>query len=216
MDHTLVLGLLVFITGFLIYRSKTGRLPAAGRFFSLSAGGLIAILGVIDQAQQWQHGYHSVPMQLCDWALFLTAASWLFASLKIAPELAVFWALSGSVQATLTPDLSDGFPRFSWFAFYLTHTAVILSAVYFLASRRVQPRFSSIVRVMLGTLVYAAAAGMINWRFGTNYGYLAGKPSHPSILDAMGPWPNYIFVEGFFVLGFFFLILAFSRFVQRR
>ncbi|MBI2103956.1 MAG: TIGR02206 family membrane protein [Candidatus Omnitrophica bacterium] len=138
----------------------------------------------------WQ-GVARVPLQLCDLALALTV--WALWSLPAgASELAYFWGLAGSLQAVLTPDLARGFPDYWWLKFFLTHGGIVLSAVYLAVTGRVAPTHRSVWRAWLLTNGYACAAGLINWGFGTNYGYLARKPSQPSLLDAFGPWPWYL------------------------
>jgi uncharacterized membrane protein YwaF len=40
--------------------------------------------------------------------------------------------------------------------------------------------------------VYALCAGLINYLFDANYGYLREKPQRASLLDYLGAWPIYI------------------------
>lgn len=156
-------------------------------------GVALALLGseVIAWLIGLAHGQPRAPLQLCDLALLLTV--WALWSLHPAvSELAYFWALGGSLQAVLTPDLQAGFPDVWCVKFFLTHCGVILSVVYLAASGRIHPRPGAIWRAWLMTNLYAVVAGAVNWRFGTNYGYLAHKPLQPSLLDYFGPWPWYI------------------------
>jgi len=39
-----------------------------------------------------------------------------------------------------------------------------------------------------------AVTMLINVATGSNYGYLNAHPAGPSLLDAMGPWPQYLLV----------------------
>lgn len=157
------------------------RLVAAGLFVSELTAWLVAA----------SEGRVRVPLQLCDLVLGLTV--WALWSLRpTVCELAYFWGLAGSLEAVLTPDLARGFPDPWWLKFFVTHCGIVLSAVYLAATGRVVVSSRTPWRIWAITNGYAAAAGLLNWRFGTNLGYLVQKPSQPSLLDYFGPWPWYI------------------------
>lgn len=158
--------------------------------------GLAAAL-VANELTAWvaasAHGVVRVPLQLCDLALFATV--WALLSLRRSvAEVAYFWGLAGSLQAVLTPDLAEPFPSYWWMKFFVGHCGIVLSVVYLAVTGRVAPSPRSVWRLWLWTNVYAAVIGLVNWGFGTNYGYLARKPMQPSLLDSFGPWPYYIVV----------------------
>ncbi len=107
-------------------------------------------------------------------------------------ELAYFWALGGTLQALLTPDLQYGFPDLRFDVFFLFHSGIIAAVLYLTFGSRLRPWPSSIPRVLLWSLVYLVLALTVNWAFKTNFGYLSAKPPGPSLLDALAPWPYYI------------------------
>lgn len=151
-------------------------------------------------------GQFSLPLQLCDLALAMTV--WGLLSLRpLVCELAYCWALAGSVQAVVTPDLSVSFPDDRWVQFFVGHCGVVLSAVYLASSGRVRPTPWSVWRTWFITNGYAVIAGVINGVAGTNLGYLARKPMHPSLLDLLGPWPWYIVGMELMALALLFLAL---------
>ena len=164
------------------------------------------------------HGQVLLPLQLCDLALFATAWALLKPQRSVA-EVAYFWGLAGSLQAVLTPDLREPFPTYWWVKFFLGHCGVVLSAVYLAVTSNVQPTARSVWRVWWLSNGYAVVAGIVNWAFGTNYGYLARKPMQPSLLDHLGPWPTYILGTEVVALASFALYYApfvVARRLQRR
>jgi len=156
----------------------------------------------------------ALPLDVCDLAVFLIAWA-LIRRDRYVGELAFFWGLAGSSQAVLTPDLVAGFPSYGWAKFFLSHCGVVLSAVYLMVRGRLSLTTGSVWRVWLISNVYIAIVGLVNWRLGTNFSYLAAKPAHPSLLDYLGPWPYYILSGEVIMLGLFFLCYGFGRMVDR-
>ncbi len=214
-DHLAVLALMLLACAVMIRRAGSLRQHPLQAGVRACIAFFILVAATGDQLQQWHRGHYVLPLQLCDLALILAVLAWLFPQNKRAGELSILWALSGSVQAVLTPDLSEGFPSIPWIFFFGTHAAVILSAVYFLCSGQVKLSGASVWRGGFWILAYAAAIGLINGWFHYNYGYLAAKPAHASLLDYFGPWPYYIGAEGLLALGFFFLIMRFGRWIDK-
>ena len=159
-------------------------------------------------------GTLKIPLQLCDLAIFFMAVA-LISHSHVVEEVAFFWGLAGSSQAMFTPDLAQGFPSFQFCQFFLGHCAVILSAVYLAVRGRVRLGVSSVWKAWIVTNLYAGVAGLINWRFGLNLGYLAAKPRVPTVLNFFGPWPYYIIGMEFLAIGLFFLCSGFARLIDR-
>lgn len=156
----------------------------------------LAVLFLMIKGSGWLYaasaeGRMEVPFHLCDVALVITI--WALLTLQPAAcQLAYFWGLAGSLQAVLTPDLAEPFPEYWWFQFFIIHNGIMLTVIYLAVTGRVQPTLRTVGWVWLISNLYVVAAGLANWWFGTNYGYLAEKPGHPSLLDYFGPWPYYI------------------------
>ncbi len=171
---------------------------------------LAAVLGVNELAS-WlvaaAHGVVRVPLQLCDLALLLAVWGLLTLRPRVC-EVAYFWGLAGSLQATVTPDVHEGFPDYWWIKFFIGHCGVVLAAVYLAATGRVRPTQRSVWRVWAVTNLYAGLVGALNWATGANYGYLARKPVQPSLLDYVGPWPWYILALEGVALASFYLYYA--------
>ena len=211
-DHLAVLVVAAVAAAALILNRQ--RLRAADDRWARRVVGA-ALLGnelvswVIGLAQ----GRGRIPFQLCDLALVMTVWA-LFTLKRPASELAYFWGLAGSLQAVLTPDLREPFPTYWWMKFFAGHCGIVLGAVYLALTGRVAPTHRSVWRVWTWANVYAAAAGALNWALGTNFGYLAHKPAHPSLLDHFGPWPHYIL--GLEAAGLLSFYLYYAPFVVAR
>jgi len=134
---------------------------------------------------------YSLPLDLCDLVLIACVVS-LFRPNRFTTEIAYFWGLGGVVQATVTPDLATAFPSWGFVQFFWGHGATLLAIVFLASDPDFKPRKNSILRMMVALNIYALAVGGINAVAGWNYGYLCRKPSMPSLLDWLGPWPWYL------------------------
>jgi hypothetical integral membrane protein (TIGR02206 family) len=157
---------------------------------------------------------NALPMHLCDWAAIATIVSLVRPNRK-SFELAYFWTFSGTLQATLTPELALGWPDLRFVIFFGFHCGVIAAVLYLMFAMRLRPHAASIPRIVAWTLFYGAAAGTVDWITGANYGFLRGKPADPSVLDLLSPWPWYIAELIPIGLGFI-LILYLPFFVRDR
>jgi hypothetical integral membrane protein (TIGR02206 family) len=161
-------------------------------------------------SQGWTSAGTILPMQLCDWAAIATLATLIYPNER-SYELAWFWSLSGTLQALLTPDLTYGFPDLRFIVFFGFHAGVIASVIWLTAGLRMRPHLASIPRVIAWSLVYFVSAVVVNAVFHTNFGYLSAKPSEPSLLDYLGPWPLY--VVALFGLGLLYVLLLYAPFL---
>ena len=139
----------------------------------------------------WQSAQTLLPMHLCDWACIAVIVTMLVPNQR-SYELAYFWALAGTLQGLLTPDLAVGLPDLRAVVFFGFHGGVIAGVIYLTFGSRLRPYASSIPRVIAATLIYAVSAGFVDWAFDVNFGYLRAKPAQASVLDFLSPWPWYI------------------------
>ena len=151
----------------------------------------------------------ALPMHLCDWAEYMAIITLIYPN-QWTYELCYFWALGGTLQALLTPDLSYGFPDPRFINFFTLHGAVIASVIFMTLGMRMRPVPMSIVRALGWSTFYVAVAMVVNSILGTNFGYLRMKPAHPSLMDYMAPWPLYILQLA--LLGVVFSLLYYSPF----
>jgi hypothetical integral membrane protein (TIGR02206 family) len=73
-----------------------------------------------------------------------------------------------------------------------------------------RPWPQSLLRAFLWSNLYLLCAGLVDYLFDANYGYLCEKPQRGSLLDYLGPWPLYIGgLEIVAAFTFFILYLPF-------
>lgn len=157
-----------------------------------------------------------LPLDLCDLAVLI--AAWALLSLRQGPyEVLYYWGLTGTLIATITPDVSAGFPDLGCVSFFGLHGGVVAAAIVLTRGSAMRPRAGSVWRVFAYTNAYAAIVGVVDWLFARNYLYLREKPSQASILDWFGPWPWYLLAADLFALILFLLLwLPFRKGEARR
>ena len=213
LEHAVTLALVAGASLLLTWAAKRsrkadGRLHSAIRFTlaALLAGGLgFALVNALPlRGVEW---LDILPLHLCD--LAVVVAVWALLSRNpTACELLYFWGLTGTLIAMLTPDVDRGFPDSHCLAFFGLHGAVAISAVVMVFGAGVTPRPGANLRVFWITNAYAVLAGLIDIATGENYLYLRSKPSQPTLLDVMGPWPWYILAADAVAFVLFWVLMA--------
>lgn len=133
-----------------------------------------------------------LPVALCDIATLVAAAAlWWQGSLLI--ELTWFWGLAGSLQSLLTPDVKVGFPSVEFLEYVIAHAGIVTAACLLVIGLRRPPRPRAVPRVFVITALYTALIGAIDAVTGGNYMYLRHYPNSTTLLNALGPWPWYVF-----------------------
>lgn len=157
----------------------------------------------------------SLPLQLCDVAIFVAAAA-LWTRQQLLAEVTYFWGLAGTIQALLTPDLPQHFPTYPYLQYYIAHGGVVAAALILVIGLRRRPRPWAVARVAGLTVVYAALVGFVDAVTGADYMYLRSKPSSATLLDLLGPWPWYILSAALIAIVLFAILDAPFRLVDRR
>lgn len=147
----------------------------------------------------------NLPFQLCDVTLWMSALACLTLSAPVV-EFAYFGGLAGAGMALITPDLWTPWPSYPAIYFFVAHGSIVL-AVSILVFGRIQPlRAGAVLRAYGMLLGFAAGIGAVNAIAGTNFMYLCRKPKGASLLDSLGPWPNYLLIAALVALGLFWLL----------
>lgn len=208
-DH---IGALIVVAGLCVAVLRWGGLVPVKRrgwvrgflaavFLTDAAATYIRLLALVHRLR-WDV---SLPLHLCDLALVICFAA-LVSRSQVAFELTYYWALTGAVAAMLTPDLAFGFPAPVFLLFFLAHGILVLTIVWLITGEGLRPRPGSAWTAFGGLLVYFALVGALDGALGWNYGYLREKPSQPSLLDHLGPWPWYVAAGSLLALGAFTLL----------
>ncbi len=168
----------------------------------------------VDKIAYWAN---ALPMHLCDWATFAVIIA-LVGRRQLPYELAYLWGLSGTFQAVLTPDTTESPLNPLFISFFVGHCGIIVSVLFLTWGLGMRPQPGAVLRVWICSQVYMVCAGLVNWLFrahNPNFGYLAAKPPHGSLLDYFGPWPWYILTLEAMALVFYVLFYVPFWFANR-
>ena len=197
--HLAILLLTVAIPAALSLGTRRAERPAVARWLAAVLAAILLLDYVftiiwathVGKILYWEN---ALPLQLCDWATAASVVA-LVGRRQFAYELAYFWGLSGTFQAVLTPDTKEAFPNPLFISFFVSHCGIIVAVLFLTWGLKLRPRPGSVWKAWLASQPYLACAGLVNWIFRAhhvNFGYLAAKPAHGSLLDYFGPWPWYI------------------------
>ncbi|MEE1652043.1 TIGR02206 family membrane protein [Brachybacterium sp. J144] len=137
----------------------------------------------------------SLPLHFSDALRFLVPLA-LITRAPWAIVVTWYWGLTLNMQSVLTPDLN----YFVWVPlefsqYWIAHGAGLLAPVVLCWGLGYRPTWRGYGAAYATTLAWAAIAATGNTLTGANYGYLNRAPAGPSILDLLGPWPQYLLVE---------------------
>lgn len=132
-----------------------------------------------------------LPLHLCDFLIFVAVFA-LASQAALACELLYFWAGAGTTLALLGPDVYAGFPDPDFLSFFGLHGLVVASAAVLVFGFGCRPRPGAPWRAFLITNAYAAVVGIVDVALDANFLFLRGKPTAPTLLDWLGPWPAYL------------------------
>jgi len=193
-QHLVTMTVLLVITVFVplvVTKLASNRVVA---FVAIGLSLLLLFLKIAEpiiRASTWEELREMLPLHLCDIGAILSCIMLINRSYRLY-EITYFWALGGTVQALLTPDLTYGFPHSSFLFYFVTHGLIIVNVIYATVLFKYRPTLMSIWRAFVVTAGYAILIAPINLLLNTNYLYLCHKPASASILDFLGPWPWYL------------------------
>ena len=137
----------------------------------------------------------SLPLNLCDMSNFLCAVLLINRKYKLY-EVLYFWALAGTIQSFITPNIYYAFPHFEFFVFYVQHGGEILSILYLTFVTGFRPKALSMAKAAGYLFLFVGAVYLFNVLTGSNYMFLMADTPHESIVSKMikifGPPPRHI------------------------
>jgi len=147
-----------------------------------------------------------LPLFLCDiaalmlpWVIYYHNRKWI--------GILYFWAMAGTMQALITPDLVSGFPTFDYFRYFFMHGGIVITVLYTVIIFRIKISWKDLLNAVLYAQFYLICIHLINLAFHFNYSYTIEKPPGPTVLDLFGPWPWYIFWGEVLMIVLFLILL---------
>ena len=209
LDHVAAILITGIVAAGLSLAVRSNPDGALGRAVRIGFAGIVAAAIVFGMVRDAMRGRLSVwdwvPLNLCDFEIVLGVFA-LLTRRQAAYELFYFWALSGTLIAMITPEITRGFPSRQFLSFFAFHGAVVVGALFMTWGLKMRPRAGAHWRAFLWTNVYAAVAATVNLIFQKNFLYLCEKPRGFSVLDWFGPWPVYIAAAELLALVLFYLL----------
>jgi hypothetical integral membrane protein (TIGR02206 family) len=150
---------------------------------------------------------NALMLQMCGLALLMIPFALFIWQPKLRlylTEIIFFWGLGGCVQALLTPDIGPhGFPEFKFFAFFISHGFIIVTALFLISAYNIRITISSYIRAVVITNIMVAASFLINHVLSyfppfepANYFVVGYPPPDGSVVDLFveifGPSPWYV------------------------
>ncbi len=194
LSHWIVLAVFAVGAVAVVWIGRAHRNDRAARLFTRAFGAatLLSYAVIYLVAMIPFTADHSIPLRLTDLAT-LVAGYALWSHARWAYALTYYWCLTLSTQALISPALeSRDFPSAEFIAFWVIHLAVVWAAIYLTWGIGMRPDWGSYRFAVLATLAWVAVTYTVNSLVDANYGFVNDKPSTPSLLDVLGPWPWYL------------------------
>ena len=129
---------------------------------------------------------NQMPFYLCNVSTWAAVLACLTLN-PLAIDFLYFNGLAAAIMALIMPDMGSAWPA----SFFMNHAGIVLAASVLVFGRIVRMRPVYPLRAFGMILVYFSLGALFDWRFGTNYSFMMHKPSGPSLMDLLGPWPWY-------------------------
>jgi hypothetical integral membrane protein (TIGR02206 family) len=146
-----------------------------------------------------------LPFHLCNIAPFILWLAYYLRS-RVLWGVIFLWIMAGTFQANFTPNLTQSFPHFEWFRYWIIHTWLIIAIIYGIIHLDYRMKWLDPIRSLLWLNVFAAIMYPVNLALDANYLFLIHKPDAATLFSILGDWPYYIFQLEFVALALFYVI----------
>ena len=217
--HLIPIALLLGIIGLFIYAKmssmKTARQAKIGQglawilFLNFP---IYLVLQIYDGSVTWDT---ALPLYPCPLASLM--APWLVRSRnQTLLNVIFYWVFAGTLQAVITPEIYSTFPHYEYLYFWVCHAGLLALLCFLLINQEREPTRAGILPAFGWFNVMIAISAVVNVLTGSNYYYLRAKPSVPTLIDYLGPWPWYILGVEAVALVFFSLSFGIFWFVKKK
>lgn len=184
----IVLTIVISIAGIRLKRS--GHLQLFSGWFGVLLSGLWITYNIYYFLPANFRFDTSLPLHVCDFMAIIASISLIKPNRKTS-ALLYFCALALTGQAIITPTGNQDPATFRFWLFWFLHAGIISAAIYDLIVRNYRPIFKDFLFVIGCDLLYVALILPLDIIFEWNYGFIGNiKPDTPTIIDALGPWPQ--------------------------
>lgn len=146
-----------------------------------------------------------LPLHLCNISPIFMFFAYLFRN-RLAWSVFFLWIMAGTFQSLFTPTLTESFPHFEWWRYWIIHVWLVTGSFYGIIVLGYKMKFKDIFYGLFWINILAFSVYFINISIGSNYMFMVGKPDGKTMYDLLGDWPIYIIQLEFVALLLFSLI----------
>lgn len=146
-----------------------------------------------------------LPLHLCNIAPFFMFFAYFFRS-RIAWSIFFMWIMAGTFQSLLTPTLTESFPHYEWWRYWIIHAWLVTGALYGIFVLGYRMKFKDMFISLFWLNVLSFSVYFINIAIGANYMYMVAKPDGTTMYSLLSDWPYYILQLEFVALLLFSIL----------
>lgn len=147
----------------------------------------------------------ALPLHLCTISIILCTLL-LLTNNQFIFEIVYFIGIAGAILAIFTPELFYNFPHFRFLYFFINHSFIIWTCLFYIWRKKFTIQFVSIFKSLAFLQIAAFIAFISNIITGGNYMFLSRKPDANTILNLLGNYPWYILSLEVIALVLFFIM----------